>query len=71
MDSFGVAAPLVMFGALALFAFAGPVVDLIVSRRVHPAYFWSVGAILLSEVLIGPLAFAPPTVALLHLLQGR
>ncbi len=71
MDSFGAAAPLVMFAALALFAFAGPVADLVVTRRVHPAYRWGVGAILLSEVLIGPLAFAPPTVALLHWLQGR
>jgi uncharacterized membrane protein YozB (DUF420 family) len=71
MDSFGPAAPLVMFGALALFAFAGPVADLIVSRRVHPAYFWGVGSILLSEVLIGPLAFAPPTAVLLHWLQAR
>jgi uncharacterized membrane protein YozB (DUF420 family) len=71
MDTFGAAAPLVMFAALALFAFAGPVADLVATRRVHPAYFWGVGAILLSEILIGPLAFAPPTVALLHWIQGR
>lgn len=71
MDSFGALAPLVMFAALAAFAFAGPIADLIVRRRIHPAYLWSVGAILLSEVLIGPLAFAPPTQALLHWLQGR
>jgi uncharacterized membrane protein YozB (DUF420 family) len=71
MGSFGAAAPLVMFGALSLFAFAGPVADLVVSRRIHPAYLWGVGAILLSEVLTGPLAFAPPTAAVLHWLQGH
>ncbi|CAN5293776.1 hypothetical protein BH10PSE4_BH10PSE4_36980 [soil metagenome] len=69
MDSFGKAAPLVMFGVIALFAFAGPVVDLIVRRRIHPAYLWGVGAILLSEILIGPLAFAPPTLALLKIIR--
>ncbi len=39
-------------------------------RRVHPAYAWGVAAVVLSEVLIGPLAFAPPTLALIHVLQG-
>jgi hypothetical protein len=69
MESFGPAAPLVMFGVIAAFAFAGPVVDLVVTRRVHPAYLWAVGAILLSEVAIGPLAFSPPAQALLHILR--
>lgn len=59
MGSFGAAAPLVMFGAIALFAFTGPVVDLIVRRRIHPAYYWGVGAILLSMVIVPPLAFSP------------
>ena len=69
MDSFGKAAPLVMFGVIALFAFAGPVVDLIVRRRIHPAYYWGVGSILLSEILIGPLAFSPPALALLKIIR--
>lgn len=70
MASFGPAAPLVMFGAIALFAFAGPVFDLITQRRVHPAYLWGVAVILISEVAIGPLAFSPPGGALLRLIQG-
>jgi uncharacterized membrane protein YozB (DUF420 family) len=70
MDSFGAFAPLVMFGVLALFAFAGPVFDLIKVRRIHPAYIWGVAAILVSEVAIGPLAFAPPTTALIHILRS-
>jgi uncharacterized membrane protein YozB (DUF420 family) len=70
MASFGKAAPLVMFGVILAFALAGPVVDLIVRKRVHPAYFWGVSAILLSMILIGPLAFTPPALALLKLLQA-
>ena len=70
MDSFGAAAPLVMFGVILLFAFAGPVVDLFVRKRIHPAYAWGVGAIVLSNLLIAPLAFSAPAQALLKLLQG-
>ena len=65
MGSFGAAAPLVMFGAIALFAFAGPVVDVIVRRRVHPAYYWGVSTILLSMMMVGPIAFSPLGTALL------
>lgn len=70
MDSFGPAAPLVMFGVIMLFALAGPVVDLFVRKRVHPAYGWGVGAILFSNLLIAPVAFTAPAQALLKLLQG-
>ncbi len=70
MPDFGAAAPLVMFAAIALFAFAGPVMDLIVRKRIHPAYFWGVGAILLSMVLIGPLAMSPPAQAMLAMIQA-
>jgi hypothetical protein len=65
MPAFGAAAPLVMFGVIALFAFAGPVADLIVLRRVHRAYYWGVSTILLSMVVIGPIAFSPVGSALL------
>jgi len=70
MGSFGALAPLVMFGAIALFAFAGPIQDLFTLRRIHPAYLWGVGAILVSEIAIGPLAFSPPALALLRVLQS-
>jgi uncharacterized membrane protein YozB (DUF420 family) len=70
MGSFGAAAPLVMFGVIALFAFAGPVFDLIVLRRVHRAYWWGVAAILLSEVAIGPLAFSPLGAAMLQAVRA-
>ena len=63
-------AALVMFAAIDAFALAGPIADLIVRKRIHPAYYWGVGAILLSEILIGPLALSPPGVALLKVVQG-
>jgi uncharacterized membrane protein YozB (DUF420 family) len=59
MESFGSAAPMVMFGAILLFGLAGPVYDLYIRRRVHPAYIWGVSAIVLSMLLTGPLAFTP------------
>jgi uncharacterized membrane protein YozB (DUF420 family) len=71
MGSFGAAAPLVMFGVIALFAFAGPVVDLIVRRKIHRAYFWGVATILLSMAVIPPIAFSPPAGALLAMIQTR
>ncbi|WP_168073173.1 hypothetical protein [Caulobacter sp. SSI4214] len=70
MGSFGAAAPAVMFAVILAFALAGPVADLIVRKRVHPAYAWGVGAIVLSTVLIPPLAFTPQAAALVSLLRG-
>ncbi len=70
MPSFGAAAPLVMFGVVDLYLIAGPVFDLFTRRRIHPAYFWGVPAVLLSEILIGPVGMAPPTIALVHKLAG-
>lgn len=70
MPSFGDAAPLILFGVIDLFALAGPVADLIVRKRIHPAYYWGVGVILLSEIVIGPLAFTPPVMAWVRQLSG-
>ena len=70
MDSFGTMAPLVMFGVIGLYALAGPAYDLVTLRRVHPAYIWGVATILISEIAIGPLAFAPPTTALIGFLRS-
>lgn len=70
MPMFGPAAPLVMFAVQDLFALAGPVADLAVRKRIHPAYAWGVGTIVLSQVIIGPVGFSPPAQALLRLLQA-
>ncbi|WP_297508803.1 hypothetical protein [uncultured Caulobacter sp.] len=70
MGSFGAAAPAVMFAVILAFALAGPVADLIVRKRVHPAYAWGVGAIVFSTVLIPPLAFTPQASALVSQLRA-
>ncbi|RRN62233.1 hypothetical protein [Caulobacter sp. 602-1] len=70
MPSFGEAAPLVMFGVILLFGLAGPVADLVTRKRVHPAYAWGLAAIVLSNVLVAPLAFSPLGQTLLALVQG-
>jgi hypothetical protein len=70
MPSFGAAAPLVMFGAILSFAIAGMMADLIVRHRIHPAYIWGTGVILLTDLAIGPLALASQTAALVAMIQS-
>jgi uncharacterized membrane protein YozB (DUF420 family) len=66
MDAFGRAAPMVMFAVIALYAFAGPVHDLLARRRIHPAYAWGVATILISMAITGPVAFSPLGTAFLR-----
>ena len=70
MASFGAAAPLVMFGAILLFGVVAMAADLIARGQIHPAYFWGVGTILVTELAIGPLAFSPPAAELLRFIQS-
>jgi hypothetical protein len=70
MPSFGAAAPLVMFAVNDAILLAGPAADLVVRRRIHPAYLWGVGVAVASQVLIGPLAFSPLAQTILRALQG-
>jgi uncharacterized membrane protein YozB (DUF420 family) len=70
MASFGAIAPLVMFAVNDVILLAGPAADLVVRRRIHPAYLWGVAAVVLMQALIGPLAFSPPAQALVRALQG-
>lgn len=70
MPSFGAAAPLVMFAATLAFVVAGMIADLVARRRIHPAYIWGMGIMVLTHIVVGLLAFAPPTRALLHFIQS-
>jgi hypothetical protein len=70
MESFGRAAPAVMFGVILLFGLAGPVYDLVIRRRVHPAYYWGISTILISMIITGPLAFTPMARALVAVVRG-
>lgn len=64
MESFGRAAPMVMFAAIFVFGLAGPIYDVVIRRRVHPAYIWGVSTIIVSMLITGPIAFTPAARAL-------
>jgi hypothetical protein len=69
MDAMGHAGPMVMFAAKDAILFIGPLADLIVRRRLHPAYLWGIGAVVLSELAIGPIATSPLGAAMLALVR--
>lgn len=56
-------APFVMIAAIMLYILVGIVFDLIVLRRIHPAYCWGAGTVALLQLLTGPIGFSPPVVA--------
>ena len=55
---------------LILLALVGPVYDLATRRRVHPAYLWGVGLIIVAQPLHGLLAGSPLIQGLAHSLAG-
>ena len=50
--------------AMMVFASAAVIYDLVTRGKVHPAYYWGLGAITLAVALMRPLAFSPPMLAL-------
>ncbi len=50
----------ISIGLLIALALVGPVYDLIARRRIHPAYLWAVGLIILAQPLYMLVAAAPP-----------
>lgn len=62
--------PLAVIGALVLFIAAGIVFDVATWRRVHPAYWWGAGTMVLVELLIVPLGSSSPVVAFATHLAG-
>jgi uncharacterized membrane protein YozB (DUF420 family) len=67
---FGDAWPFVVDGVVLAIALAGPAADLLRRGRVHPAYAWGVGAILLGQVSTDLLAPSPATAALVRMVGG-
>jgi hypothetical protein len=61
--SLGGLTPVAVIGALLLFVAAGMTFDIVTWRRVHPAYWWGTGVVILVELLIVPIGFSPPVVA--------
>jgi hypothetical protein len=56
---------------LLLYACIGIGFDLAQYRRVHPAWWWGVGAIVSLPLSLGPIAFIPIVRALAGQLAGR
>jgi hypothetical protein len=70
MNSFGAAAPVVLFGINDAVLLAGPLADLLVRRRIHPAYAWGVAAVASMELAIPLIALSPLGQAMLRLVKG-
>ncbi len=51
-------------GILIVIALFGPVYDLIVRKRIHPAYFWGIGAIVAGQAIVDVIAPLPIAAAL-------
>jgi hypothetical protein len=63
---FGTNWPFLVDSTIDLIAFAGPVFDLIERRRIHPAYFWGIGGIVLGQLVVYALASSGVGTAMLH-----
>ena len=70
MAQLGGFAPFSVIAAMLLYVLAGMVFDLIILRRIHPAYWWGAGAVTILQVLSGPIGFSPPVVAFAARLAG-
>ncbi len=68
---FGTAWPFVADGVLDLIALIGPVSDLLVRRRIHPAYVWGVGTIVAGQAIVDLVAPSPVAVVMLRLAGAR
>lgn len=62
--------PFALFAAIMLYILIGIAFDLIVLRRIHPAYWWGAGTVALLQILTGPIGFSPPVVAFAEKLAG-
>lgn len=62
--------PFALFGAIMLYILIGIAFDLIVLRRIHPAYWWGAGTVALLQLMTGPIGFSPPVVAFAERLAG-
>ncbi len=56
--------------SMVVYVGTGVAFDRVALGRVHPAYFWGMGAIALNQGLIGALSFSPPILSLTARLMG-
>jgi uncharacterized membrane protein YozB (DUF420 family) len=64
MPLLGKFAPLAVFASMAVYVIAGMIFDLRLRGRIHPAYYWGGGVLVVTNVLVGPLGFSPPVLRL-------
>jgi len=63
--------PFIVDATIDLLAFAGPVFDLIERRRIHPAYLWGIGGIVLGQAIVYAVAPSGLAIAMLHAVGSR
>ncbi len=66
MPLLGKFAPLAVFASMAVYVIAGMFFDLRLRGRIHPAYYWGGGVLVVTNVLVGPLGFSPPVLRLVE-----
>ncbi|MBC3942282.1 hypothetical protein [Sphingomonas albertensis] len=64
MPLLGAFGPLAVFASMAVFVIAGMIYDLRLRGRIHPAYYWGGGVLVVTNGLVGPLGFSPPVLRL-------
>ncbi|MEG3083294.1 hypothetical protein U1707_06545 [Sphingomonas sp. PB2P12] len=70
MPQLGKFAPLAVFASMAVFVIAGMIFDLRLRGKIHPAYYWGGGVLVLTNGLVGPLGFSPPVLRLVERLAA-
>ena len=55
-------APFAIIAAIMLYILIGMAFDLVILRRIHPAYWWGAGTVALLQLMTGPIGFSPPVV---------
>ncbi|WP_139226902.1 hypothetical protein [Sphingomonas sp. OK281] len=66
MPLLGQFAPLAVFASMAVYVIVGMIFDLRLRGRIHPAYYWGGGVLVVTNVLVGPLGFSPPVLRLVE-----
>ena len=70
MPLLGAFAPLAVFTSMAVYVVAGMIFDLRLRGRIHPAYYWGGGVLVVVNGLVGPLGFSPPVLRLVERLAA-
>ena len=63
-------APFAVIAGMLVYLFAGIAFDLVVMRRVHPAYWWGAATLLALQLLTGPIGFSAPVTGFATRLAG-